>query len=945
MEHKSFLRVIQHEDFLLEGVEDFYPNADQNSITNIIHDLVFSDSAVYFFYEGRKYPLIGGHPFRLTHYYHIGQNSFSTIEYGPRKKDFNIFILGEQPSYKEEQDRLNFTGDFGRVLYFTLKEYGFNSFDDCYVANLIRIRGPVAQKTYLAHAFLPLLLYELSYIRPKFILCLGTQALRVFTTKKMDDVIQNPIELQIEQKVCNEIISWETKVFAAPLSAIREYSELLRFKDAIRRFVNHLQGKPISSQVPIPPTQLIKTDEQLKQLIDRIISAADKELQIVTCDLEWSGRTPCMEGAFLRFIGLYWENTAYIIYVADSFANYVFDLKFLAEQIDRLFAHPNIQIVGHYFVSDAVWLLSLGCKNIIDKFLIPENIDSPNFPGIFDTLNAHHAYDETGTFGLKDAAKILLGYEPWDKGVVQYVKDADLEGYGAVPDSILVPYLARDLYVTHQLREYHIKRLNGDRFGNSCWRAFAISSRSLAAYAEMSHVGVRVDIRGLDALRTAYERKLQDLEMQMKAAVGSDFNPRSNQQKIIVLFGPDYILPTNRKINDRIKLPSLKLEPFKATDGSSWRPELKGLQNPSTDLESLRYLSLKYPECNLVKLLYDYQLVSQLVKTFLGPNGLAKFVCRERRIHPMYYPYLETRRASSSKPNMQNLPAEEKEEIYKRIMGVYYPGPIRAVFIADEGDLFVSADFVAAELLMLGLMAREEKLIADYQRTILPDDDPNKLDIHSFVAVTAFGLNCEPKKNALNELGFGHLRLAAKRIIFGLNYGRSAESVLQQLISSGLNITLDDVNKIIQTIYNQYPRIPEFQEEVRKRVKEKKWLANCFGGYRRFEISRSSDAIAEQEREALNFTCQSGVADAISIALANFMSHPLKKELGYRIVMQHHDALTFLVPKDNVLKFREIIDECMVKGVTLRMVDLDGNVVDDREFHFGVSVEVNTFFS
>ena len=951
MEVRSFLQLKTYENLLIEGVKPNYQGVEQKKLANVIQHLIYAPFSTEFFYNGKSYRYIGGHSFEFSVNYVPGTDS-GPLCYGPDKK-YRILIIGEQPSYVESTSGLNFVGDFGFILKETLKRCGFKNFDEIYVVNASRIYAPGSHKLILCRTFLPLLAVELGKIQPEIILCLGNSALKIFSRRKLDEVIDDPEEIVIQTISFNnraDIAEFKSRIFAAPLSATKEFSESLRFQEAIRRFVSEIQEDtkmfPSVNIVPLPQHCVIRDVESLRTFVSDVLKAADESLQILTCDLEWEGRSYCSHGAFLRVIGFYWDKTetAYLIVLTDQEGNPLMDSTIVAEEIDKIFGHPNTQIVGHYFISDCAWLLSLGCKNIISKFFIPEDISSPDYPGIFDTLSAHHSYDETGHFGLKDAGRILLRYKDWSTEVEAYVKQKKTQGFGSIPDEILFPYLLRDLYVTRKLRDYHAKNLNADRFGNSCWHSYVSNIRVLPAYLEMSYVGVLVDTQLLKELEKRYNNILMQIEEQLQKSIGwPEFNPRSPQQRVVALFGSEYLLQPAQK-EKYSKYPSLHLTPFKSTSGSAWDASLKGKETPSTDLESLQYLSSEH---EFVKLLRDYSLIQQVIKTFLGPNGIIQYVCNGnhgRRIHPLYFPYLETRRASSSKPNMQNLPAEEKEKLYEKIAGPYYINPIRYVFIADPGHVFVNVDYIGAELLMLGIMSQDEGLIEDYYKFTLPDDDPNKLDIHSLIAVIAFKLNCPPTKKGLISVGKEELRLAAKRIIFGLNYGRQAESILQQLKSAGIKISLEDVQKIIETIYDRYPKVRSFQNEVRKRVREKKWLANCFRNYRRFYEGRMKEDVAEKEREALNFTCQSGVADAISLAMTNFMLDPRKAEINYRIVMQHHDALTFLVPENKVDDFLNVVEDCMKTKVPIYMTTLDGERISDKPYYFGYSYEITKRF-
>jgi len=88
---------------------------------------------------------------------------------------------------------------------------------------------------------------------------------------------------------------------------------------------------------------------------------------------------------------------------------------------------------------------------------------------------------------------------------------------------------------------------------------------------------------------------------------------------------------------------------------------------------------------------------------------------------------------------------------------------------ASPTDLtvLVEADYTGAELFGMATQARDATMIEHCLRANLPEDDPNHYDIHSNVAVTSFGLQCEPTKAGLAALGKAPLRIGAKNIIFG----------------------------------------------------------------------------------------------------------------------------------------------------------------------------------
>jgi hypothetical protein len=86
------------------------------------------------------------------------------------------------------------------------------------------------------------------------------------------------------------------------------------------------------------------------------------------------------------------------------------------------------------------------------------------------------------------------------------------------------------------------------------------------------------------------------------------------------------------------------------------------------------------------------------------------------------------------------------------------------------------------------------------------------------------------------------------------------------------------------------------------------------------------------------------VADAVSIALYHLYNHPRKEELGYKIVLQIHDAVVLEVPVRSLdIVHNEIVPECMVDAVSFQACDLDGVPYNDSPvYRFGIDQAVAT---
>jgi DNA polymerase-1 len=331
-------------------------------------------------------------------------------------------------------------------------------------------------------------------------------------------------------------------------------------------------------------------------------------------------------------------------------------------------------------------------------------------------------------------------------------------------------------------------------------------------------------------------------------------------------------------------------------------------------------------------------------------GGIAKYITYDSRVRSSFSQVKETGRASSARPPLQNI-SKRREDDYRTIIGPdNYPWPVRSFITSnvdpDYGELTVllEADYTGAELFGVAVMSGDEQMLDHCQRANLPDSDPQQYDIHSNIAVSAFQLDCPPTKDGLKDAGHKGKRVSAKNIIFGVNYGRTAEACARQCKEEGNEISVVEAERIIQTIFETYPGIPRLQEALRARVTEPGWIRNCFGRSRRCITTSDRAAMGELERQFLNFPFQSMVADAVSIALYHLYTHPRKAELGYKIVLQIHDAIVLEVPVRSLdVVYNEIMPDCMAQRVTFKACDLSGIPLEGSPtYRFGLDQDVAT---
>lgn len=343
----------------------------------------------------------------------------------------------------------------------------------------------------------------------------------------------------------------------------------------------------------------------------------------------------------------------------------------------------------------------------------------------------------------------------------------------------------------------------------------------------------------------------------------------------------------------------------------------------------------------------DYRFVGQVLKSVLRPplvdeesadvildedgnysygGGLPSVICDDGRVRTHIYPTKETGRWSSARPPLQNL-SKRRESDYKRILGPGYLYPIRTMIQAFPGYVLVEADYSGAELYGMALMSGDVRMIADYE---------SGADIHSNIAVLAFNLDCEPSKVGLRSVpnpknptdpdGCEFLRIVAKSVIFGIAYGRGAKAIALAAKEEGISLTVEEAQRVIDTIFVMYPDLVPFFAECRNRVVNPRWLCGCFGRFRRFPTARERVTLGDFERQAMNFPIQGMIADAMSLAIDNLLRYrKANPHLDYQLLLQIHDAVLLAVRYEHVAEVMDtVIPYCMEECVPIYPTRLDG---------------------
>src|ERR687890_1974351 len=232
--------------------------------------------------------------------------------------------------------------------------------------------------------------------------------------------------------------------------------------------------------------------------------------------------------------------------------------------------------------------------------------------------------------------------------------------------------------------------------------------------SDIERAGVLLDGPALAAQSQRIEEELATYSARIYELAGEEFNVNSPKQLGDILF-------------DKLKLPALK--------------KTGKTKSASTAVEVLEELALGH---DLPRLILEWRGLHKLKSTYIDALPLLAHP-ETGRVHTCFNQAVAaTGRLSSSDPNLQNIPI--RTELGREI---------RRAFVADPGDVLISADYSQIELRVLAHLSQDETLIAAFQRGD---------DIHDQTALKVFG----PESG----LGPHELRRRAKIINYALLYGK-----------------------------------------------------------------------------------------------------------------------------------------------------------------------------
>jgi len=367
--------------------------------------------------------------------------------------------------------------------------------------------------------------------------------------------------------------------------------------------------------------------------------------------------------------------------------------------------------------------------------------------------------------------------------------------------------------------------------------------------AAMEQAGIKVDRQMLSRLSADFSQRMADLEAQAHEQAGRAFNIGSPKQLGEILF-------------DEMNIPG-----GKKTKTGAW-------QTDADVLEELAEAGHALP-----RTIVDWRMLSKLRSTYT--QALQAAIKPETgRVHTSYMMAgAQTGRLSSTDPNLQNIPVRTEEG-----------RKIREAFIAEEGNVLVSADYSQIELRILAHMADIPALKQAFK---------DGLDIHALTASEMFGVPVE----GMDPM----VRRQAKAINFGIIYGISGFGLARQL-----GIPQGEASEYIKQYFKRFPGIRQYMDETKDFARETGFVRTAFGRKINLpDMKAKGPARAFAERQAINAPLQGTAADIIKRAMIRMPDALANAGLKARMLLQVHDELVFECPEKEAEKLIRVAQETM----------------------------------
>ena len=641
-----------------------------------------------------------------------------------------------------------------------------------------------------------------------------------------------PIELDMEK----------LKVTTPDETGLRKIFSELEFRTLSDKFLNKQakQEKNASQQQDLFGFSTDENTNEEKKSSKSQLNSVKHEYQLI--EDEGKAREICDFLLTHKILSLDTETTSTNAIEAElvgmSFAVEPHKAFYVAIPADREKAQRLVDIFKPLYESPRI--LKVG-QNIKYDLEVLANYGITLAGDMWDTMIAHYLIQPELRHNMDYMAEVYLNYKTVHIEELIGPKGKNQRSMRSLPPAEVYEYACEDADITLQLKnalEPRLKEAGVEKLFHE------IEMPLVRVLAAMEMNGVRIDTGSLAETSQELTRRMQELEKEIHALAGEEFNIASPKQVGDILFGKMQITE----------------KPKKTKTGQYVTSE-----------EVLQSLRQKSP---IVDKILQHRGLKKLLGTYV--DALPKLINRKTgHIHTSFNQTItSTGRLSSSDPNLQNIPVrgEDGKEI-------------RKAFIPDDGCLFFSADYSQIELRVMAHLSGDENMARVFREGH---------DLHAATAATIY-------RKDIRDVTRDE-RTKSKRANFGIIYGITVFGLAERL-----DIERSEAKQLIDGFFETFPKVHDYMEHSKQVARAQGYAETVFHRRRYLPDINSRNAVVRNyaERNAINAPIQGSAADIIKVAMIRI--HRRFEELGLKskMILQVHDELNFSVfpeEKDTVEK-------------------------------------------
>ena len=570
--------------------------------------------------------------------------------------------------------------------------------------------------------------------------------------------------------------------------------------------------------------------------------------------------------------------------IGDEHQQFVIDTRFIdISPLKNILESPAITKIFHNAKFDYKFIKKwsgIECDGVYDTFLVERILSCGRHIG----------------YGLKDLCKRYLNVELNKEIRNQFI---GLSGEAYRDDQIV--YGAKDVEYLCKLRKLQLPKIQEFKLQ----RVVELENRAVLAFADIEYNGIDIDKDAWEVIARTSEQEALDMrdELDNLVMVTAELSSFVLSHVQGDLFTPQEEL---RKVGIKWTSPTQVLKVFQKLV-----PELEDVNGKKM---------YKYRRQHKVIDLYVKYKEKMKLATSYG-NDFFKFVSSDGKIHTQFNQILDTGRVASKKPNMQQIPADNK---------------FRNCFLAPDNWCFVSSDYSSQELNVIAFGSKDPVWIKALEQG---------QDLHSVCADLVYGQ--EGADAAEDDCSYminkskckcprhGRRRTKVKTINFGLAYGMGPHK-----LADTLDINTKAAEVLINKYFDAFPAIGGFLDKLGSFGKKYGYI-KTFPPYNRrrwfptwypriYQEKSQAFELGSIERASKNTPIQGASADMTKKAMILIRDFIKLHNAPVKIVMTVHDQVDTICKEDYaqewVVEMTRLMEQAALEVVTNGLLKADTNI-------------------